>query len=54
MLRIGLKKKDYSEVFGQLFRIVGASTKTPLGIYPKGNTSGANISHLSHCQYLLT
>lgn len=44
MLKIGLKKKDYREVFGQLFRIVGASTKTPLGIYPTGNTGGANIS----------
>lgn len=44
MLKIGLKKKDYREVLGQLFRIIGASTKTPLGIYPTGNTGGANIS----------
>lgn len=44
MLRIGLKKKDFREVFGQLFRIIGASTKTPLGIYPTGNTGGANAS----------
>lgn len=44
MLKIGLKKKDYREVFGQLFRIIGASTKTPFGIYPTGNTGGANIS----------
>ena len=44
MLKIGFKKKDFREIFGQLFRIVGASTKTPLGIYPTGNTGGANIS----------
>lgn len=44
MLKIGLKKKDFREIFGQLFRIIGASTKTPLGIYPTGNTGGANVS----------
>jgi hypothetical protein len=44
MLKIGLKKKDFREVFGQLFRIVGASTKTPFGIYPTGNTGGADVS----------
>jgi hypothetical protein len=44
MLKLGWKKKDWREIFGQLFRIVGASTKTPLGIYPAGNTGGANVS----------
>ena|SRR5215210_8059402 len=44
MLKLGWKKRDWREVFGQLFRIVGASTKTPLGIYPAGNTGGANVS----------
>lgn len=44
MLKIGWKKRDWCEVFGQLFRIVGASTKTPFGIYPRGNTGGANVS----------
>lgn len=43
MLKIGWRKHDVKEVFGQLFRIVGASTKTPLGIYPTGNTGGANV-----------
>jgi hypothetical protein len=44
MLKIGWKRKDLREIFGQLFRIIGASTKTPIGIYPKGNTGGANVS----------
>lgn len=44
MLKIGWKKRDVREIFGQLFRIVGASTKTPFGIYPTGNTGGANVS----------
>ena len=44
MLKIGWKRKDLREIFGQIFRIVGASTKTPFGIYPTGNTGGANVS----------
>lgn len=44
MLKLGWKKKDWREIFGQIFRIVGASTKTPFGIYPTGNTGGANVS----------
>lgn len=44
MLKIGWRRKDWREIFGQIFRIVGASTKTPFGIYPRGNTGGANVS----------
>lgn len=44
MLKLGIKKRDRREIAGQLFRIAGASTKTPLGIYPKGNTGGSNVS----------
>lgn len=44
MLKIGWRRKDWREIFGQIFRIVGASTKTPFGIYPTGNTGGANVS----------
>ncbi|MFN0140871.1 MAG: DUF3703 domain-containing protein [Pyrinomonadaceae bacterium] len=43
MLKIGWKKKDAREIFGQLVRIVGASTKTPFGIYPTGNTGGSDV-----------
>jgi hypothetical protein len=44
MLKVGWKRRDLREICGQVFRILGASTKTPLGIYPPGNTGGANIS----------
>ena len=43
MLKAGWRRRDPREVWGQLIRIVGAATKTPFGIYPKGNTGGANI-----------
>lgn len=44
MLKIGWQRRDAPEIFGQLFRLVGAFTKTPFGIYPTGNTGGANVS----------
>lgn len=44
MLKIGWKRRDIREILGQIFRVAGASTKTPFGIYPKGNTGGANVS----------
>ncbi len=43
MLQLGWKKKDVRDIFGQLIRLVGASTKTPFGIYPKGNTGGSDV-----------
>ena len=43
MLKIGWQKGDFREIFGQIFRIVGAASKTPFGIYPSGNTGGANV-----------
>ena len=46
MLKFGWRAGNWREVFGQIFRIGGASTKTPLGIYPAGNTGGANVSPL--------
>ncbi len=46
MLKHGLRERDVKEVAGQVLRIGGAATKTPLGIYPKGNTGGANINPL--------
>jgi hypothetical protein len=44
MLQYGLKEGDLKEVFGQIFRIVGAITKTAIGFLPEGNTGGANVS----------
>jgi Protein of unknown function (DUF3703) len=43
MLKLGLKMQSPREIFGQIVRIVGAASKTPLGIYPTGNTGGANV-----------
>jgi hypothetical protein len=44
MLRWGFAQRNFKEVFGQLFRLVGAATKTAFGLVPEGNTGGANIS----------
>ncbi len=46
MLKHGLRERDTKEIVGQVLRISGAATKTPLGIYPKGNTGGANVNPL--------
>lgn len=43
MLKLGLRTRNFREIFGQIIRIAGAATKTPFGIYPKGNTGGANV-----------
>ncbi len=44
MLSWAVRQNDRREVFGQLFRIVGASTKTAIGLIPEGNTGGSNVS----------
>jgi hypothetical protein len=44
MLKAGIAQRDGREVVGEVIRIAGATTKTPFGIYPKGNTGGANVS----------
>jgi hypothetical protein len=40
----GLKRHDAREVFGQVVRLIGAATKTAVGLVPAGNTGGSNIS----------
>ncbi|TRY32505.1 DUF3703 domain-containing protein [Aliiglaciecola sp. M165] len=44
MLKYGFRQGDTNEVFGQILRIIGAITKTSLGLLPRGNTGGANVS----------
>jgi hypothetical protein len=44
MLRWGIRQRSAREVIGQLIRIVGAATKTFIGLVPQGNTGGANVS----------
>lgn len=43
MFKLAVKLRSPREIWGQIIRIIGASTKTPFGIYPKGNTGGANV-----------
>lgn len=43
MFRLALMIYSAREIWGQIIRIIGAATKTPLGIYPKGNTGGADV-----------
>lgn len=44
MLLWAVKQGKIDEVFGQLFRIAGAATKTAFGLVPTGNTGGTNVS----------
>jgi hypothetical protein len=43
MLLWGIRQRSVREVVGQLLRIVGAATKTWVGLVPQGNTGGANV-----------
>jgi len=43
MFKLGCKMRDIREILGQLLRMAGAATKTPFGIYPTGNTGGADV-----------
>jgi len=44
MLIWASRNRSVKEAAGQIFRIVGAATKTVFGLVPQGNTSGANVS----------
>ncbi len=44
MLRWAVRERDVREVAGQVVRIVGAATKTAIGLIPVGNTGGSNVS----------
>jgi hypothetical protein len=46
MLLWGLRRRSTQEVTGQLIRIVGAATKSAIGLVPHGNTGGANVNAL--------
>lgn len=43
MLKLGFRLGSIREIWGQFIRIVGAATKTPFGIYPRGNTGGTDV-----------
>lgn len=40
----GWRRRKPAECLGQIVRIVGAATKTAVGLIPQGNTGGSNIS----------
>ncbi len=44
MLIWAIRNRSVREFLGQVFRIVGAATKTAFGLVPQGNTGGANVS----------
>ncbi len=44
MLLWATRNRSVREGLGQVFRIVGAATKTAFGLVPEGNTGGANVS----------
>ncbi len=44
MLLWAFRHRSMREALGQVFRIVGAATKTAFGLVPQGNTGGANVS----------
>ncbi len=44
MLLWAFRHRSVREALGQVFRIVGAATKTAFGLVPQGNTGGANVS----------
>jgi hypothetical protein len=42
----GARRGNWCEMLGQLLRIIGAATKTAVGLVPQGNTGGTNVSPL--------
>jgi len=44
MLLWAFRNNQLKEIFGQIFRVIGAATKTAIGLVPQGNTGGANVS----------
>ena len=44
MLLWAVRQRSRREAAGQIFRIIGAASKTALRLVPEGNTGGANVS----------
>ncbi|WP_339723151.1 DUF3703 domain-containing protein [uncultured Paraglaciecola sp.] len=44
MLFWAMRQLNFKEGLGQVMRIVGAATKTAIGLVPSGNTGGTNVS----------
>lgn len=46
MLRWAIRQHRSEEIAGQLLRVVSAACKTAIGLVPRGNTGGTNVSAL--------
>ncbi|MEQ9447362.1 MAG: DUF3703 domain-containing protein, partial [Rhodospirillaceae bacterium] len=44
MVRWAVRNHNMREVLGQFTRVIGAATKTWIGLVPTGNTGGADVS----------
>ncbi len=44
MLKWAVQNGSAGEFVGQVVRMVGAATKTAMGLVPEGNTGGSNVS----------
>jgi hypothetical protein len=44
MLKWAVRNASPGEFGGQVLRIIGAATKTAMGLIPEGNTGGSNVS----------
>ena len=44
MLRVGWRRRDLREIFGQLVRLPRAVVGSAVGVVPVGNTGGANVN----------
>jgi hypothetical protein len=43
MLKVGVRRKDFREIFGQIARILVAGIGSIIGRVPFGNTGGSNV-----------
>jgi hypothetical protein len=43
MLKVGFRRRDLREVFGQIIRLAAGGFLTLIGRVPEGNTGGANV-----------
>ena len=44
MFTWGLRHRRPGDALGQVLRMIGAATKTAIGMVPEGNTGGSNVS----------
>jgi uncharacterized protein DUF3703 len=50
MLRIGIARRDWREIVGQIARVPAAALGSALGVPPGGNTGGANVGFFARME----